>query len=167
MSLGIVLVLLVSSPLISNAQEIKTVPGTISSGDLVPGKNQISTPVAPAGQTWVLVNTTKPVICYEEKTGSQMILQLENAKDYKTQVDDLKQGNAELEKQIALLKEANKLQAEQRDIANQTIESYKGLLKVQKESFEKQIENQKPSIWGKIGAALGGLGIGILIGMLL
>lgn len=127
----------------------------------------MSTPVAPAGQTWVLVNTVEPVICYEEKTGSQMILQLENAKDYKTQVDDLKQGNVELEKQIVLLKEANKLQAEQRDIANQTIESYKGLLKVQKESFEKQIENQKPSVWGKIGAAFGGLGIGILIGVLL
>lgn len=143
-------------------QEIKTVPGTV-----VSDKTQISTPAASAGQTWVLVNTTEPVICYEEKTASQMILQLENAKDYKTQVDDLKQDNAELEKQIALLKEANKLLVEQRDIADQTIELYKDLLNAQKEFFEKQIENQKPSIWGKIGVALEGLGIGILIGVLL
>ena len=170
MSLGIVLISLVLSPSIDTscfAQEIKKIPGTITSGDIGPGKNIISTPVAPVGQAWVLVNTTEPVICYTEETGKQIILQLENSNDYKTQVDLYKQGNVELEKQIDLLKETLVLQKQQRDVADQTIESYKKLITVQKDAYEKQIENNKPSIWGKIGAALGGLGIGALIGLLL
>jgi len=166
LSLGIVLISLVLNPLTSYSQEIKRIPGTITSGDIGPSK-QISTPVAPVGQAWVLVNTIEPVICYEEKTGSQMILQLENARDYKTQVDDLRQGNIELEKQIALLKESNKLQNEQFDISKRTIESYKELLKVQKEAYERQIDNVKPSIWDKIFSVLGGIGLGILVGILL
>lgn len=144
MSLEIVLLLLVLSPLISVCYS---------------QENNFSS----VGQTWVLVNTTEPVVCYEEKIAKQIILQLENAIDYKTQVEDLKLSNFELEKQIILLKEVNRLQAEQRDIANQAIESYKELLRVQKESFEKQIENQKPSVWSKIGAVLGGMGVGALL----
>jgi hypothetical protein len=149
------------SPLISYAQPIIKLPGTITS------KSQQYTPVASPGQTWVLVNTVNPVVCYEEETGKQMILQLENSIDYRKQVDLYKQGNIELEKQNTLLKESNKLQNEQLDVSKRTIESYKELLKVQKDAYEEQIKNTKPSIWSKIGAALGVIGIGVLVGLLL
>jgi hypothetical protein len=170
-------------PLINNCygQDINGVPGTISNGDVIPGKVQISTPVAGDGDTWVLVNTTVPTICYTEETGKQMIIELENSKDYKDQNELYKQSLAELEKQIGLLKETNiefenqigllkeinKLQQEQLNISKQTINSYKELIQSQKEAFEKQIENQKPSILNRIGTALGSLGIGVLVGILI
>jgi hypothetical protein len=144
------------SPLISNAQPIVNLPGTVTSGDIVFG-----------GQTIVKVNTAKPVICFEEEDAKQMVVQLENSIDYEDQSENLKQGTAELEKQIALLKEINKLQMEQLNISKQTIESYKELTKVQKEAYEKHIDNIKPSIWDKIFPSLGGVGIGVLIGLLL
>jgi uncharacterized membrane protein (DUF106 family) len=115
----------------------------------------------------VTVNTTDPVVCFTEDDAKKIVVDLENVNDYKEQVELLKEANAELEKQIISLKEINKLQQEQLEITKQTIESYKNLLKTQKEAYEKEIENNKPSIWGKIFAGIGGLGIGILVGLLL
>ena len=110
---------------------------------------------------------TDPVICFKEADANKIIVRLETADDYEVEIDLLKQGNLELEKQINLLKEVNKLQTEQLLVSKQTINSYKELLKTQKEAYEKQIENTKPSVWGKIFAAVGGIGIGVLIGLLL
>lgn len=115
----------------------------------------------------VTVNTASPVVCFTEDDAKKIVVDLENVNDYKEQVELLKEANAELEKQIISLKEINKLQQEQLEITKQTIESYKNLLKTQKEAYEKEIENNKPSIWGKIFAGIGGLGIGILVGLLL
>jgi uncharacterized membrane protein (DUF106 family) len=115
----------------------------------------------------VTVNTASPVVCFTEDDAKKIVVDLENVNDYKEQVELLKEANAELEKQIISLKDINKLQQEQLNVSKQTIESYKELLKTQKEAYEKQIENNKPSIWGKIAAAAGGLGIGVLIGLLL
>jgi hypothetical protein len=155
-SLGIVLISLIINPSISYSQNIpKAISGTISSGDITTGTSTVK------------VSTTEPVICFTETDASKMIVELENSGDYQEQIDLLKQANAELEKQIGLLKDINKLQQEQLNVSKQTIESYKELLKTQKEAYEKQIENNKPSIWGKIAAAAGGLGIGVLIGLLL
>jgi uncharacterized membrane protein (DUF106 family) len=137
-SLGIVLISLVILPLTSYAQT-----------------------------STVTVNTASPVVCFTEDDAKKIVVDLENVNDYKEQVELLKEANAELEKQIGLLKDINKLQQEQLNVSKQTIESYKELLKTQKEAYEKQIENNKPSIWGKIAAAAGGLGIGVLIGLLL
>ena len=119
-------------------------------------------------QTTLLVNTKEPVICFTEADiSNRVIVQLENLGDYKEQVDLLKQGSVELERQIALLKEINKLQQEQLVVSKSTIEAYKDLLKVQKEAYEKQIDNVKPSFFEKISGIFGGLGVGILIGLLL
>ena len=101
----------------------------------------------------VIVNTTSPVVCFTEDDTKKIVVDLENSNDYREQVE--------------ILKEINKLQQEQLEISKQTIESYKNLLNAQKEAYEKEIENSKPSIWGKIFAGVGGLGIGILVGLLL
>jgi uncharacterized membrane protein (DUF106 family) len=114
----------------------------------------------------VVVNTTSSVVCFTEDDTKKIVVDLENVNDYKEQVEILKEANAELEKQIISLKEINKLQQEQLDISKQTIISYQNLLKVQKEAYEKEIKNNKPSIWGKIFASIGGLGVGVLIGLL-
>lgn len=113
------------------------------------------------------VNTKEPIICFTEVDAKQMIVLLENSEDYKEQIILLKQGNSELEKQVILLKEVNKLQQEQLGISKTTIESYKTLLEVQKEAYEKQIENIKPSFLSKILPTIGGIGIGVLVGILL
>lgn len=155
MSLGIVLISLIISPSISYSQGIpNAIPGTVSSGSL-------------SATSTVVVSTTEPVVCFKESDASRMVVELENNGDYREQIDLLKQANSELEKQIGFLKEINKLQQEQLKVSEQTIASYKELLKTQKEAYEKKIENEKPSIWGKIAAAVGGLGIGVLVGLLL
>jgi len=115
----------------------------------------------------VIVNSTSPVVCFTEDDAKKMVVDLENSNDYREQVEILKEANAELEKQITLLKEINKLQQEQSEISKQTIESYQKLLKAQKEAYEKEIENNKPSIWEKIFVGIGAAGIGVLIGSLL
>ena len=106
-------------------------------------------------------------MCFTEEDTKKIVVELENSADYQEQVSLLKDANSELEKQIVSLKEINKLQQEQLEISKQTIESYKNLLNAQKEAYEKEIENSKPSIWGRIFAGAGGLGIGILVGLLL
>lgn len=96
-----------------------------------------------------------------------MILDIENTQDYKEQVDLLKQSTAELEKQVNLLRQVNELQDQQIQTAEQTVISYHNLLKAQKEAYEKEIENNKPSIWREIGIGIGAAGIGALMGALL
>jgi hypothetical protein len=131
-------------------------------------QSQIIPKLQDVNQSYVLVNTKEPVICFTEAdVTNKVVVQLENNKDYESEIILLKQGTTELEKQIELLKESNKLQKEQLDITKQTIDSYRELLKSQKEAYEKQIENSKPSIFEKIFAAIGGVGIGILVGLLL
>lgn len=147
LSLGIVLISLILNPLINTCYALDTKLDN---------------------QTTILVNTKDPVVCFTEADiSNKVIVSLENSGDYKEQIDLLKQGNIELERQITLLKEVNKLQQEQIEISKSTIESYKDLLKVQKEAYEKQIDNTKPSIWDKIFPALGGIGIGVLVGLLI
>ncbi len=111
--------------------------------------------------------TTESVVCFKESDAAKIVVELENARDYQEQIELLKQANQELEKQITLLKEANKLQQEQLGVAKQTVESYKKLLETQKQAYEKKIENEKPSIWGKIMIGIGSLGVGVLVGLLL
>lgn len=166
MSLGLglmVLVLNLSTNCYALENNTKKIPGTITSGDIVPGQPASLDP----NKTWVLVNTKEPVVCFTETDGKQMVVPLENTDEYQTEINLLKQGNEELEKQINLLKETNKLQKEQLDISRQTIDSYKELIKSQKEAYEKQIENIKPSLFEKFSGILGGVGVGILVGLLL
>ena len=143
--LGIVLISLIINPLINNCYA-----------------QSPTTTIVPT-----LKQTTESLVCFKEEDAKKMVVELENARDYEDEIDLLKKGNLEIEKQITLLKEANKLQNEQLDISKKTIDSYKELLQAQKDAYEKKIENEKPSIWGKFFAAIGGVGIGVLIGLLL
>lgn len=145
MSLGIVLISLVILPSTSLAQTSNTKPN----------------------QTTILVNTDKPVVCFTEEDTKKIVVELENSADYQEQVSLLKDANSELEKQIVSLKEINKLQQEQLEISKRTIESYKELIKTQREAYETEIKNTKPSIWKQIITGISGLGIGILIGLVL
>ena len=158
MSLKIVLISLVILPLTSYAQPPE---GSISATTIKSSTSDVKQ------TSTVIVNTTSPVVCFTEDDTKKIVVDLENSNDYREQVEILKEANAELEKQIISLKEINKLQQEQLEISKQTIESYQKLLNAQKEAYEKEIENSKPSIWGKIFAGAGGLGIGILVGLLL
>ncbi len=145
MSLGIVLISLVILPSTSLAQTSNTKPN----------------------QTTILVNTDKPVVCFTEEDTKKIVVELENSADYQEQVSLLKDANSELEKQIVSLKEINKLQQEQLEISKRTIESYKELIKTQREAYETEIKNTKPSIWKQIITGISGLGIGVLIGLIL
>ncbi len=145
MSLGIVLISLVILLSTSLAQTSNTKPN----------------------QTTILVNTDKPVVCFTEEDTKKIVVELENSADYQEQVSLLKDANSELEKQIVSLKEINKLQQEQLEISKRTIESYKELIKTQREAYETEIKNTKPSIWKQIITGISGLGIGVLIGLIL
>lgn len=106
-------------------------------------------------------------ICFSENDAKQMLVQLESVADYKEQIELMKSANQELLKQIELLKQVNKLQVDQLTTYKKTIDAYDALLKSQKNAYEKQIENERPSIFGKIFAGVGGIGTGILIGLIL
>jgi len=106
-------------------------------------------------------------VCFTEEDAKKIVVELENSADYQEQIELLKDANVELEKQISFLKDINKLQQEQLTISKQTIESYKELIKSQREAYETEIKNTKPSIWKQIITGISGLGIGILIGLIL
>lgn len=99
-------------------------------------------------------------ICFSEQTAKKMIVDLELKKNYEEQIEYYKEGNKELEYQIKLLKEVNSLQKEQ-------ITQYKDLMKLQKDGYESIIKENKPSFIKKTFEAIGFVGIGVLIGLLL
>lgn len=106
-------------------------------------------------------------ICFSEDTARRITVDLEKAKSLKEQVELYEKGNAELEKQITLLKEINKLKDEQIAINNMTIKQYQELLKFQKDTYEQIVKDAKPSVLKQIIDALGFIGIGILAGILI
>jgi uncharacterized protein (DUF342 family) len=115
----------------------------------------------------ISVNTNQPVLCFTEEDVKIMVVNLENANDYKEQVVLIQQANQELENQIKSLQTILALQKEQLDISKQTIESYKNLINTQKTAYEQEIKNNKPNFWDKILPGLGGLGVGMLLMLLL
>jgi uncharacterized protein YlxW (UPF0749 family) len=114
-----------------------------------------------------VIYAAEPSVCFSEEDSKKIVVQLEDLADYKEQIEILKQQTAELEKQVKLLKEVASIQKEQLEFANKSIESYQTLLKTQQESYEKEIKNQKPSIFSKIYTTIGAVGIGVLVGLLL
>jgi len=134
---------------------------------ILPSTSLAQIPNTKSSQPTISVNTDKPVVCFTEEDTKKIVVELENSADYQEQVSLLKDANSELEKQIVSLKEINKLQQEQLEISKRTIESYKELIKTQREAYETEIKNTKPSIWKQIITGISGLGIGVLIGLIL
>jgi len=72
----------------------------------------------------------------------------------------------ELETQVKLLKETNKLKEEQITIGDRTIKQYQELIKFQKETYEQAVKDSRPNIFKQIIDALGFIGVGVVIGLI-
>ena len=101
-------------------------------------------------------------ITFEESTASNMVVELEQCKVIKDQIELYKQSNSELEYQIKLQKDINNLQKEQLEIAKDTVKQYQELIKNQKEVYTQLIKDAKPNPIKKLLDSLGFIGIGIL-----
>ena len=106
-------------------------------------------------------------ICLSENSAKQVVVDVEKGKVCEDQVAVLQEENAELEKQIQLLRDVNDLQKERIKIADETIVKYQGLLKVQEETYDALLKAQKPGFFESLGKALGFVGIGALAALVL
>jgi len=106
----------------------------------------------------------KTISFYESDAG-EMIVQLEDndKKDeiIKTVKEEVDACNSKIFEMQTVIDE----KGSQVDSCNTALNNLKELNNVQKESYEKIIEESKTSIFEKIGIAGGGAGIGILIGV--
>ena len=82
----------------------------------------------------------------------------------KTYVLSEEKLNDELKVQIESLNQIIALQKEQINILNSANTSYQDLIQIQKEGYEKEIKNARPSILQEILKGAGYIGLGILIG---
>lgn len=85
----------------------------------------------------------------------------------KEELQILKDQNAELYKQVRLMKEVVDLQQQQLEASKKTVEVLQETIKAQGEAYEKQLKQSKPNIMYQILEYAGFLGAGILIGLLL
>jgi hypothetical protein len=98
-------------------------------------------------------------ICLPMEEAKNLVVELEKGKGLKEQVELYRQANEELEKQVNLLKEMNKLKDEQIAIGDRTIKQYQELLKFQKETYEQAVKDAKPGLLKQIIDAIGVIGI--------
>ena len=109
----------------------------------------------------------EPDVCFPPEVAAQIVVDLERAKIMQQQVAILEKQNSELEKQIDLLKQINTLQKERSDVAMQTVEDYKKLMKDKDELCEQKIKDATPTLTQTIVRTSIIAGIGVLIGALL
>lgn len=106
-------------------------------------------------------------VCLPENETAEIVVQLEN---YDKQVEIialLKEENLELEKKISNLLQIQKIQEEQLVVSKETIKALQGLVSAQKDSYEKALKEAKPSLLDKLGLAIGGAGVGVLVALVL
>lgn len=92
-----------------------------------------------------------------------MVVQLEDYDRYKEMVSLLKEENSELDKKIQKLNEIIKLQEIRINDMEYTIDSLNRLIGEQKTSYEKAIEEAKPSFFYKVKLAVEGAGVGSVL----
>lgn len=107
-------------------------------------------------------------ICFSASDGSQMVKEIEDCRSQIQYIELLKQENIELQKKAETLEAISKHQEAQLAVANETIEKLKEIQETQKEAYEKQIKETKPSLWQNLktgvgGAVIGGLCVALLI----
>lgn len=85
----------------------------------------------------------------------------------KDEVTLYRQANTELEKQIELLKERNKLTEQEVGVLKETITQYKDLLDFQQKSYKEILKASRPNPIKEAGKAAGWIGIGILLAKIL
>ncbi len=111
--------------------------------------------------------TNNKIICFSEQDAGKMVVDLEKYQKQSEIVKLLKEENKELEIKIDNLNKIIKSQDEIIKKSNETIANLQKLLDTQKEAYEKQIKESKPSIWSYIGTAIGSLAVGLCIGLLI
>jgi len=106
-------------------------------------------------------------VCVSEESAKRIVVDLEKGKVNEEQVITLKTYNQEMEKQISLMKEVVKLKDEQIKKNEEMIEQQKKLMEYQVQACEEKVKNARPSFFDGLLKAIGGVGIGVIIGVLL
>lgn len=106
-------------------------------------------------------------ICFHQDVAGKIVVEIEECRNLKAQIQLYKQAVEELETQRNILKEIVALQKEQVEIADKTIKRQTELLNLQKEMYERELKEAKPSFIRQAVTALGYVGVGVLIGLLL
>lgn len=101
--------------------------------------------------------------CFKNSNCETMVVQLEDYDRYKEMVSLLKEENSELDKKIQKLNEIIKLQEIRINDMEYTIDSLNRLIGEQKTSYEKAIEEAKPSFFYKVKLAVEGAGVGSVL----
>jgi len=112
-------------------------------------------------------SSTNKIICFSEEDAGKIVVDLEKYQKQIELVSLLKEENKELETKIQNLDKIIKSQDEIIKKSNESIENLQKLVDTQREAYEKQIAESKPSIWKFIGTALGSLAVGLCIGLLI
>ena len=107
---------------------------------------------------------TNTSICYTPEIASKIVVDLQKYNITTKELEATKELNGELSKQIESLKQVIQLEKEQINVLNQAIVSYKNIIEVQKQGYEEQLKNSKPSLINTILKSAGLVGTGILIG---
>ena len=106
-------------------------------------------------------------ITFEESVAGKIVVEIEQCRITENQIELYKEANQELEYQIKLQKDINDLQKDQLEIAKETVKQYQELLKIQEDVYKQAIRDVKPNPVKKLIDAIGFIGIGILVGILL
>jgi len=99
---------------------------------------------------------------FTEEESSVIVVSLEDNETRKVIISSLKEENKELNKKIVNLTEINKLQTIRISQLEQTVDSLERTIVVQKEAYEKKIEEEKPSFFDKLGWGASGSVVGFL-----
>jgi predicted transcriptional regulator len=120
-----------------------------------------------ASPVYAQQTVSQPDVCFSADVASQIVVDLERAKIMQQQVDILEKQNVQLEKQIDLLKQISSLQRERSDVAMQTVEEYKKLMKDKDELCEQKIKDAKPTLVQTVVQTSLLVAIGVALGALL
>lgn len=106
-------------------------------------------------------------VCFSGEDAQRMVVDLETGRNLQEQVDLYRKTTAELEGQIALLKEIDSLRKQQIEAGQTAIRQMQEIVSLQGKAYEEAVKASRPSLLKKVIDALGFIGIGILAGALL
>lgn len=106
-------------------------------------------------------------VCFSGEDAQRMVVDLEKGRNLQEQVELYRKATAELEQQIALLKEIDSLRKQQIEAGQTAIRQMQEIVSLQGKAYEEALQASRPSFLKKAIDALGLIGIGILAGALL
>lgn len=113
-------------------------------------------------------NIASADVCFTDEVAGRMVVEVEQCRIQKDDIDIYKQTIANLEEQIKTQDEILEIYKDSLTKAKETIEGYKKLLDEQKGLYEAELKKARPGLIERIvhGAGLMGLG-GLLAGLLI